>query len=267
MALNFPGSPTNGQQYQGFVYNSTVGAWQSNPASVAPFYTADTPPTNPTKGDSWFNTNDGTMYIYTYDGNTYQWVEHRSQIAKSQVGLVPIVPTSITLGSGTGSIDVGGNVTFNNSTYVSLTGLFTSSYRNYRLVFECVKNGASANNFINMRFNTGGTYTSTAGYSCGVVGFATNTGSLQNIGGNPSGDLFLTRVYGSGGRNSATVDIFNPQLALYTTMSGTWMGTTSGDGQHGVTSGVWNATNQFDGIYVYPTGENFTGTMKIYGYN
>jgi len=28
MALDFPSSPSNGDTYNGYVYNSTVGAWQ-----------------------------------------------------------------------------------------------------------------------------------------------------------------------------------------------------------------------------------------------
>jgi microcystin-dependent protein len=35
MALNFPSSPTNGQTYGGYVYNSTTGGWQIAPVVVA----------------------------------------------------------------------------------------------------------------------------------------------------------------------------------------------------------------------------------------
>ena len=29
MALNFPNSPSDGDTYEGYVWNATVGAWQS----------------------------------------------------------------------------------------------------------------------------------------------------------------------------------------------------------------------------------------------
>jgi hypothetical protein len=80
MALDFPSGPTNGQQFSGYTYNSAVGAWQANTSTVAPFTISDTKPTNPTTGDAWWNSADGTLYLYYYDGNTYQWVEARAPI-------------------------------------------------------------------------------------------------------------------------------------------------------------------------------------------
>ena len=40
------------------------------------FYTySTTPPLTPAVGDRWVDSSDGTSYTYTFDGNTYQWVE------------------------------------------------------------------------------------------------------------------------------------------------------------------------------------------------
>lgn len=80
MALDFPTSPTDGQTYSGFTYNSTIGAWQTNTSTVAPSTVSATVPTNPTNGDMWFNTTDGTLYFYYNDGSSSQWVEARAPI-------------------------------------------------------------------------------------------------------------------------------------------------------------------------------------------
>lgn len=80
MAINFPNNPTNGQTYLGYTYNSTTGAWLANSSSVAPVLMSDVAPSNPTAGNMWFNTTDGTLYLYYYDGNSYQWVEARAPI-------------------------------------------------------------------------------------------------------------------------------------------------------------------------------------------
>ena len=32
-------------------------------------------PDNPSPGDLWFNTEEGRLFIYYYDGNSYQWVD------------------------------------------------------------------------------------------------------------------------------------------------------------------------------------------------
>ena len=78
MALDFPNSPTVGQTYNGYIYDGTK--WKASPTSVAPSVVSATPPTNPTVGDMWFNSTDGTMYFYYNDGNTSQWVESRAPI-------------------------------------------------------------------------------------------------------------------------------------------------------------------------------------------
>lgn len=75
MALDFPASPTNGQVYGSYVYNSAVGAWQSkeDPATVATVST--TAPASANPGDLWYDSDDGTSYMYYDDGTSAQWVE------------------------------------------------------------------------------------------------------------------------------------------------------------------------------------------------
>lgn len=75
MALDFPANPTNGQAYGSYIYNSTIGAWQSkeDPATVA--VTSTTAPASANNGDIWYNTNTGVSYVYYNDGTSAQWVE------------------------------------------------------------------------------------------------------------------------------------------------------------------------------------------------
>jgi hypothetical protein len=79
-ALDFPSSPTDGQVYQSWIYSSAKGAWKSKPLTPAKTVNSDTPPSNPTNGDQWFNTVDSTLYIYYTDADTSQWVESRAPI-------------------------------------------------------------------------------------------------------------------------------------------------------------------------------------------
>ena len=82
MALDFPASPTNGQLDSSgqWTYNSTKQAWQAVPLTQVKTVTSPTPPSTPANGDQWFNTNDGTLYIYYIDANSSQWVESRAPI-------------------------------------------------------------------------------------------------------------------------------------------------------------------------------------------
>lgn len=268
MALNFPGSPTNGQTYNGYVYSSAVGAWQAKPAAQSPFYTSDTPPANPVAGDSWFNTNDGTMYVYFYDGNTYQWVEHRSQIAKNQVGLVPLVPTSIAVANGSASVSVSGLVTFTNTSELNLNGVFTSAYQNYKIV---INNDSFTNaTNINLRMRASGTTLAGTYYQGGVIGRSNGTtGSFQN---RDNGTAWVISTAGSAhtdGRIATNVDVYNPYNAKVTGM------TFSTHGQDGTSvfyasgSGGQYTGNSQDGITLFSDSGTWymTGTLKVYGYN
>jgi hypothetical protein len=75
MALNFPNAPDDGDIYEGYVWNDTIGAWQSTQVGAGSIYTSTTPPVSPTSGDLWWDTDDGKLYVYYDDGTSEQWVD------------------------------------------------------------------------------------------------------------------------------------------------------------------------------------------------
>ena len=81
MAIQFPANPTNGQVYQGYYYDSTLSAWKASPVSAGPVAIADVAPTGAIHGDMWYNSLDGSSYIYVNDGTSSQWVEVHSNTA------------------------------------------------------------------------------------------------------------------------------------------------------------------------------------------
>jgi hypothetical protein len=266
MPLDFPTSPTNGQAYQGYVYSTTVGAWQAKPSAQSPFYTSDTPPSNPVTGDSWFNTNDGTMYIYVYDGNTFQWVEHRSEIARSQVGLVPVVPTSVNVGSGTASVAPLGLVSFTTATSVSLNSVFTSAYNSYKMIIRISAQSAAAQ--LGYRYRNAGTDNSTSNYYQTVL-WNRSSGTTQTNNGTNTVNYFF-------GWNSTTAasylywtgDIINPAIPSKTHLYGKGSGDDSTSYYVTDMASMFNiAANTFDGITLFPSAGNVTGTVQILGYN
>jgi hypothetical protein len=93
MAINFPTSPTDGQVYQGYAWDDAKGAWRSVQINSSAVITSPTVPTGATAGDLWFNSNDGTFYVYYNNGLTTQWVEIRSQTSS----FVPITATGGTM--------------------------------------------------------------------------------------------------------------------------------------------------------------------------
>lgn len=78
MAIDFPASPTDGQIYQGYRWSLSKGAWLSSNPAAGSVITSATTPTGASAGDMWFNTVDGTLFIYYNDGISTNWVEVNS---------------------------------------------------------------------------------------------------------------------------------------------------------------------------------------------
>ena len=72
----------------------------------------------------------------------------------SELGLSLITPTSITATGGSGSI-LTNAVSFTSASAISLNGCFSSTYENYRVMFQV--SGTSANSNISFRMRSSGT--------------------------------------------------------------------------------------------------------------
>jgi len=65
---------------QTLVYESATSLWKNKVASGGVTVGA-TAPSTPISGDAWFDSNDGTLYVYYNDGNTSQWVQVQANSA------------------------------------------------------------------------------------------------------------------------------------------------------------------------------------------
>lgn len=75
MAIDFPDSPTNGQEFTvgtiKYAYNSTKGIWYVS-ASGAKVQVQETQPSGPAEGDMWFKASTNIFHIY--DGSAWELV-------------------------------------------------------------------------------------------------------------------------------------------------------------------------------------------------
>lgn len=260
MPLDFPSSPANGDVYGSYVYDSNLPGWRSKGGAVAATYVSDTAPSGAVKGDMWYRSSDGTTYVYVVDADTSQWVEIRSEISTSKVGLVPIVPTSVTLSSGSASVAADGVVSFTSSGSFVLNNCFTSTYRNYKLLVN-IESYSVVADYIFLQTASGGG---------GAGGTYQTRGTIQTGTSAPGQWVDAGSSYGYAGRiagdSSLTYDIFDPKTTRRTRFLGQTHGYVSSETLWTI-SMMHDSLVSYDGIRVFMGSGLIQGTAKIYGYN
>lgn len=255
MPIQFPSTPTNGQVFSGYYYDATLSAWKASPISAGPIAISDTPPAGAIHGDMWYKSNDGTTYIYYNDGSTSQWVEVRSQIATSQIGLVPVVPTSVSVSSGTASVS-SNTTTFTGVGSISLNGIFSSTYTHYRLIISAYQ---STQNPAIYRFrNNSGDVSGALYYFQELYASSTSVGA-SGFTGQTTGRFgyFIANTW-----STQVIDITDPATTVVTQF-------TAQQGRSQPTSvqtvGGYNDASIFSGLSLIANG-TLTGSIQIFGY-
>lgn len=172
-------------------------------------------------------------------------------------GLVPIVPTGATFAGGTGTVGALGNVTFSNITTLGLDGVFTSKYKNYRIVF-----GKVTGSEIYFAFRKNGVRIDNGYLMTGITGNNSGTASYYVQ------QYVSICLVGSSNSNNLTLEISSPL--------------DSGDPGFQVQSGGYSSTDRawfingsgikaggggpFDGI-TFTTSSSISGSVSVYGYN
>ena len=178
-------------------------------------------------------------------------------------GLVQVIPTSIAVTGGSGSVGSNGAVNFTSVTSLSINGCFSSTYDCYRLVLNLDPN-ATGYNSITGRLRTSGTDASGSNYSY--------YGMYVDSGGGPARDaasngtsMSLSDSHTGGGLT--TIDIANPFVTKRTFFNITRNNATSANTgyQLFLVGGCHNVTTSYDGLTLNFTYAN-SGTLTIYGY-
>jgi microcystin-dependent protein len=183
-----------------------------------------------------------------------------AQSTTNKSGLVPVVPTSVVVGSGSASVNAVGLATFTGATHVTLNGVFSSAYAGYKILFSTTANSATGT--ATYRFAQGGTATTAgnwygAGFYYGINGTDASLGKV-----NAGAEIYCQSFLGTGYANLNTVSeitIYNGRYTLQAT------GFPNGPG--GVNAyALWNGvTTSLDGFRVAVNTGNFTGTVQVYG--
>jgi hypothetical protein len=207
---------------------------------------------------------------YVYSGT--DWVPLASEVTNlsnyqlsNGVGLNAIIPTSVSVGSGSASISTAGQVSFTGASSVSLNDVFSATYDNYRILLRLT--AASADLNVNFRFRVSGADNSTSNYSRvgWYVGSDSSSGASVSIN---------QAQFGMGSMDTTTptyhlhdILVSLPFATDYTQFQKT-SGTKNQTAIHfSEFDSYWfNATTSFTGFTVYPSTGNITGTVAVYGY-
>ena len=277
MALDFPTSPTNGQVYGNFIYSTAKGAWQAKPIT-GKVTTSATAPSAPSNGDEWFNTNDGNLYVYYTDVDGSQWVQVKSDATLSSTlgnrvelleakpsGLVPIVPTSVTVGSGSGSVAADGTITFSGASSIGFNGCFTSTYRNYRFVVSDLQSSNPNYPGITFLLRASGTNATSEYWNWGVR--AVSSAGITQRGSNSTSGMEILSTIGWGGKYaSIAADVTSPFIATNTTIMSSATGFDASSALWQSQSCFKNDQSSYDGWALILSTGTFSGTVKVYGY-
>jgi hypothetical protein len=180
----------------------------------------------------------------------------------NSTALAGIVPTSV---AGTGvTVAPNGAVTFTNATTVSLNGVFSGSYDNYRITWNSTTRSASGST--QFRFRAAGTDAVTNYDFVKIV--ASGTTSTVTSSSSSSG-LPLDNGVAAGQTSDGVMDLFGPALNRMVTGTAQSAVVASSVLYQTNVAIAQEATSSFDGFTMYglTTGETWTGTIRVYGYN
>ena len=188
----------------------------------------------------------------------------RARDVSSRGGLTQIIPTSISVGSGSGSVGANGAITFSSASTVSLNGTFTAIYDNYRVYFY-MYGSTAGDGAIKMRAN-GVDNSDSNSYRRSDIYVTT----AQAV----AGSSVLTTFYQLGNyatTSSSTsskfmLEFHEPFLPRVTQIQNSVF--RDGDNLALYNMGRHTVNSSFDGFTIYPlNGGTLTGTIRVYGYN
>lgn len=204
---------------------------------------------------------------YVYDTSLPGWrnintSQSQSVALQYTTGLTPLVPASVTVSSGSATVNSVGTVSFTSAGTMQLNGIFSSAYNYYHVKVQTI--GKSSNS--SMRFCTNGTPNSSAGYNWTMFVVRSSTTSTGYGGGGATSIYDFT--YGADTNNNViSMDFFNPMTNTERTMiqyqqSGPGLESRFGAGEFGT------ASTTFDGFQIYPLNGagTYTGKISVYGY-
>lgn len=186
--------------------------------------------------------------------------------ATAVAGLQMVTPTSVSVGSGTGSVAGQGAVTFSGASSVSLNGCFSANYENYRVIFK-ISRSVSDIGWVGVYLRSNGVDKTTS-YFNKLIDTDLNAANVTWVGQNTTTALLPIGYTGSNIPLAGNFDVINPFVTGYTHFNGMGTGIVVGNRyQMAFFQGINTDSYSGDGLSFISSGGGFTGSIRVYGYN
>ena len=249
------------------MYNSGAGSWSIATAGTASTVSGTSTTLSQYQASRLIKTAPSTWFVdggagaanavlKTGTSSTSGTMDFSGSVVKG-AGLDLISPTSIA-NSGGSATNTNGSVAYSAVSSVSLNGVFSSTYENYRILVRLTH---SASNDTIFRLRVAGVDNTTSNYIHQRLN-ASSTSTFPNR---------ATTAYGPvlEGANTnvwASLDMTNPFTTEITQWYSYGVGAATASLENKTLAGVHNVTSSFDGITLYPSAGTITGTIRVYGY-
>ena len=171
---------------------------------------------------------------------------------------------SVTSGKNVGMVLINATTITAQST-VNIDNIFTSGFRNYRIVTSLTTIAGSGGIYMKMR--AGGTTNSSANYAFAATGYISNNSGTNGYSNGLSTSGFELGYVANalGGLFSHDMMIYNPQQTQYTTFTGDAVTTFNASNNYTwANGGLMSVTTAYDGLALSGPA-NMTGVIRIYG--
>jgi hypothetical protein len=147
----------------------------------------------------------------------------------------------------------------------SVNNCFTSTYLNYKILINYTSatgSGVSAT----MKFRASGTDTSANYKTCRISGNTSGSGVSADTDAAGTDEILIGLIEtGYDNRSFIDMTVYNPQASVPTAAEMLSMGINSGNFVNMTIVGAQTASTAFDGLTIFASSGNMTGTIKIYG--
>jgi hypothetical protein len=201
-----------------------------------------------------------TNYGWTTPDNT-AYVKDGASAIRTLGSSVDTSLFNITSGKNVGMVLLDSR-SFTGASTVTVDNIFTSAYRNYKVVIT--NTSLATSGALSLQFRAGGTTTAGTAYSFATRGLLSQASAADNNG-NGVASIQCNFIITSPGVGSNDLTIYSPQLATQTFVNSLGAGSqAAGQNYLFAMGGMTSVTTQFDGL-IFTYAGNATGVIRIYG--